>query len=151
MDYNEINDNENDGFIPDEQESISERIDSLCGEIPELRSVLNKNERFYGKNIDPEKLARLVKIRKLCKQIAEIEPDVSASVYPFGNKNRNSMVFIDLPDGGFDVFDRRVMECFSALFNLADAFSLSTLGETPRLTFSIMDMWLDYDYEKEQK
>lgn len=153
MDYNEIdNENENmDEEIPTaEQAAAWDELCEIFEEHPEIEDTIfgDKNERFFGKNIDTEKLARLVKLRKICKQITGMERDVSVTARPFGNRSRNGAVMLDLPKEVFFTDDKRIVDCFAELFRLSDDFTTSTMGDTLRLSFGVHDMWLDYEYDE---
>ena len=107
----------------------------------EIDMMLNANKHFYGAVLDEAKMARLNTLRNLCREVAEIEPSIKYTYTFFDNTTRNGAVKLDFPMLSFNQ-KLGVLENLSALFETADAFVLSGMGENRiRLTFLIHDMW----------
>ena len=105
------------------------------------------NEFFRGDVLDQEKMDMLNVLRNFCAEIAEYDPRIKYSAYPFSNESRNATVIIDFPKVLF-CNDRRVISRLSAAIAKADDLCVSTLDGHMRFSLGIKDMWKEFHYDE---
>ncbi len=107
------------------------------------------NERFRGDRYDMEKLERLNRMRRLCREIAEAERGVSMRPCPLSDRSRNGMVGLDMPRVIL-MTAPGVLKRLAALFPLADDACVSAAADdgVVRLTFCVRDMWTRWHYDE---
>lgn len=107
------------------------------------------NEFFVGDEIDEEKLARLRRMRTICREICEKESGVSSPLFPFSNRDRNGMVKLEMKNP-FWTFSAAITKLIAALFSLADdaAVAIPEGTDIIRFTFGIHDMWNEFHYDE---
>ncbi len=108
-----------------------------------------RNRRFIGYKPDEEKLARLNRLRAICRRIAELDESIENPFLVFSNKNRNGGAQLLLPELSF-LTDRRVISLLAALLAEADDVTISSLsGDGVCLTVGVENMWAKFGYEDE--
>lgn len=120
----------------------------------DLRSIIRKadddNEHFLGEVLDEEKKKRLDAIRSLCRDIADAEPEISASFLPFSNRSRNGTASLVFPSLLFCA-NAKVNAKLSEIFSLTDAFITTTLQGNLKLSFIVHDMWKEFGYDNDME
>ena len=117
----------------------------------EINEIEDANDHFYGTELDEAKMERLNTLRDLCREIAETDPSIKNTYTFFDNTMRNGAVKLDFPILSFNQ-KRGVLKNLSVLFETADAFVLSGMGESRiRLTFLIHDMWTQHIDDRDRK
>lgn len=105
----------------------------------------NEIDRFRGVTINKEKEQRLAEMRTKCMELHKLDSGITHTYSPFGRTNRHGTVLVTLPEV-FSSHDKRVTKILSELYVEADDVCFSSLGEGIRLSFSILDMWDEYEY-----
>ena len=114
----------------------------------EERILDDINEFFVGDVLNEQKKATLDRVRVLCREIAESEPQIKARMYPFTNDSNNGSASLIFPNVLFCT-NTAVVKKMAELYSLADAFVTTTLQGTLKLTFLVHDMWSEFHYEEE--
>jgi hypothetical protein len=120
----------------------------------DLRSIIRKadddNEHFLGEVLDEEKKARLDRIRALCREISDEEPEIRANFLPFSNRSRNGTASLIFPSMLFCA-NANVNAKLSEIFSMTDAFVTTTLQGTLKLSFIVHDMWSKFGYDNDME
>lgn len=105
------------------------------------------NESFRGEVLNEEKMSKLNRMKKICGDIAKLEPKVEAPFVPFDCTNRNGVAAIVVPS--LWMSDKSTVRSRLAfLFSEADSVIVSALsGDHIRITFTVMDMWDKFHHE----
>ena len=106
------------------------------------------NEMFHGEKLDDEKMKRLNKMRKLCREIADGEDGVSAPMVPFSDHERCATVCLETRSP-FWTFAPAIVKRLSVLFSLADEVAIAIVEDTDiiRISCGILDMWTEWHYD----
>ena len=115
-----------------------------------IRKANDDNEHFLGEVLDEKKMERLKKIRTMCREIAEAEPEISAKFMPFSNESRNGTASLIFPQLLFCANDK-VNGKLSDVFHLSDAFVITAMGERIKLSFIVHDMWTKFGYDNDME
>lgn len=117
-----------------------------------FRMIEDDNEHFLGIEINEDKLNRLNKMRELCRNIAEIEPQCSNPFYPFDNKRSNGAVKLEMHTP-FWTFEPRVITMLSELLSMADDVSICAIEgtDTIRIMCSVHEMWNKHGYDNDME
>lgn len=102
-------------------------------------------DRFRGVTINKEKEQRLADMRAKCMELHKLDSGIAHTYSPFDRTNRHGTVLVTLPEV-FSSHDKRVTKILSELYAEADDVCFSSLGEGIRLSFSVLDMWDEYEY-----
>lgn len=104
------------------------------------------NESFRGEVLDDAKMARLNRLRALCRELAEIESGAESPFCVFDNTCQNGMAQIRLPE--VYVFNTtRGRNILSELFARADDVMASAASGRITLTFGVRDTWKTFTHE----
>ena len=113
-----------------------------------IRMWIDDNEHFLGEEIDTEKMKRFDRIRALCLDVSEADPDIWDSYPPFTERSRNGMACLEMPSVKFQS-NPTVLKALSQLFAEADACITSAIGGELRITFVVHDMWKKFGYDND--
>lgn len=113
------------------------------------RLCAEENERYVGDVLDESKMNRLNKMRALCRNAAESDPQIGVKTLPFSNRSRNGTAMLLLPSAFFCA-DRCALRSVSEAVALADALTVVSVGEQLRVSLIVLDMWSEYHLEQEK-
>lgn len=148
--------------MTDSMKNFDEELEACGGDIELWKARKNlENESFWGMEIDPAKKKRLDDLNARCAALAKMENRIRIIPSKLTPENRHGGVRLSLPPLLF-VYDKRIMNCLSELFKLADDCVMSVPrlfddddddddayigprdGREIILSFYIHDMWQTY-------
>ena len=117
-----------------------------------MRKIMDDTEHFLGIEIDEKKQERLNTMREICREIAEIEPQVKNPYEPFDNRSRHAMVTLEM-ESPFWTLNKRVPTLLADLMKLTDDLSICVVDgtDTIRVMCSVQDMWAKFGYDNDME